>query len=94
MVESILAEIERIPLVEHHGRITAVRGLLLECTGTANMMVIGDRCQILQNHGDDVLCEVVGFVGETALLMPFSSRRGRPRCQSEVVGQWFGGFSA
>ncbi len=76
MVESILAEIERVPLIEHYGHITALKGLLLECTGITNMLVIGDRCKILQPHGEDILCEVVGFDADRALLMPFANPEG------------------
>ncbi len=76
MVDSVLAEIERIPTTEFFGRITAVKGMLLECNGIASVMSIGDRCEVTQANRKPVLCEVVGFTNDTALLMPFSTPEG------------------
>lgn len=72
-----MAEIERLPSVRYYGKVTAVRGLLLECSGVASFMSIGDRCAIESpRERDDIICETVGFEGDRALLMPFSSAEG------------------
>lgn len=77
MVENVIAEISRLPDVEYRGKITAVRGLLLECSGVTSFLSIGDRCEIEQRKPNEpITCEVVGFEQETALLMPFSSADG------------------
>ncbi len=77
MSENILAEIQRLPTIEYRGKVTAVRGLLLECSGVTSFMSIGDRCEIEQRGAQqNITCEVVGFEQESALLMPFSSSDG------------------
>lgn len=77
MSENVIAEINRLPSTEYRGKITAVRGLLLECSGVTSFMSIGDRCEIEQRHPHEpITCEVVGFEQNKALLMPFSSADG------------------
>lgn len=76
MIESALAEIDRIPPTEFFGKVTAVKGMLLECKGIASMLSIGDRCEVMQPHRQPLLCEVVGFNNDTALLMPFTTPEG------------------
>ncbi len=77
MPENVIAEINRLPTTEYRGKITAVRGLLLECSGVTSFMSIGDRCEIQQRSPHEpIICEVVGFEQESALLMPFSSADG------------------
>lgn len=77
MSDNLLAEIERMPAVEYRGKVTAVRGLLLECSGVTSFLSIGDRCEILQREPNlTIICEVVGFEQDKALLMPFSSADG------------------
>ena len=60
------------------GRITAVRGLLLECTGIEQVLSVGSRCRVQGAlRSDHVIdCEVVGFRNDVALLMPFHSVEG------------------
>jgi flagellum-specific ATP synthase len=76
MIDSVLAEIERIPTTEFFGRVTAVKGLLLECNGIAAMLSVGDRCEVTQPKRKPLLCEVVGFDNDKALLMPFATPEG------------------
>jgi flagellum-specific ATP synthase len=79
-MENILAEIERLPTVELYGKVTAIQGLLIECTGIEQALSIGSRCKIISHipghRLPPVLCEVVGFRENRALLMPFASVEG------------------
>jgi flagellum-specific ATP synthase len=74
----LLQEIDRLPQVQTVGRVVAVKGLLIECSGIEEMLSVGARCSVQGTHGDDhqVLCEVVGFREKVALLMPFGSVEG------------------
>lgn len=74
----ILKEIERIPTIELTGKVRAVKGLLVECTGIEQVLSVGARCRVQGSHGPDheILCEVVGFRDDVALLMPFHSVEG------------------
>jgi flagellum-specific ATP synthase len=77
MTSRLIAEIERLSPTHYTGKVTAVRGLLLECSGVTSFLSIGDRCEILQRRDHpSITCEVIGFEQDKALLMPFSSAEG------------------
>lgn len=70
-------------LIRSLGKVTKVIGLVIEAVGQETF--IGELCRIRSMGGRDVLAEVVGFRGETLLLMPMGEIQGiRPG--SEVVG--------
>lgn len=74
----ILKEIQNMPTAALTGKVKAVKGLLVECTGIEQMLSVGSRCKIQGSLGPnhEILCEVVGFRDEVALLMPFHSLEG------------------
>lgn len=76
--QHLLSELERLPEMQATGRVIAVKGLLIECTGIEEMLSVGARCAVegTLNRGHQVLCEVVGFREHVALLMPFGSVEG------------------
>lgn len=76
-----LEEIENIQIVTASGTVTAVLGMLIECTGISRVLSVGSRCLITGQKGvrsktPQVLAEVVGFRDEIALLMPFGTIEG------------------
>jgi len=73
-LSNTLSQLKRVTTPKIAGKISAVRGLLLECSGIASFMAIGDRCEV-QAH-TALICEVVGFDQDKALLMPFDSAEG------------------
>ncbi|MCH2546617.1 MAG: flagellar protein export ATPase FliI [Alphaproteobacteria bacterium] len=75
-MEHILSEIERLRSFRLEGHVTAVMGLLIECSGIEHGLTIGARCHVHAKDKRDVVCEVVGFREERALLMPFGSPEG------------------
>jgi flagellum-specific ATP synthase len=74
----LLAELGALPTHTVRGRVTAVRGLLIEATGVEAALSVGARCSVqgTLHPGHEVLCEVVGFRQDVALLMPFDSVEG------------------
>ena len=74
----LLAELDALPTLSVSGRVTAVRGLLIEATGIEHVLSVGARCSVQGTLGPNhhVLCEVVGFRNDVALLMPFSAVEG------------------
>ncbi len=77
LIEQFNNEISRLQDYVLTGKITAVKGLLAECTGIEHALQIGSRCRIKHaSGGPDILCEVVGFQHKAALLMPFQSLEG------------------
>ena len=81
MLESMIAEIGRVPTFQLAGKVASVKGLLLECVGIEKGLSVGARCRVdgfLPQNGTvpKVICEVVGFREDRALLMPFGSLEG------------------
>ncbi len=78
MHQHLLKELQALPTYAVSGKVTAVKGLLIEATGIESVLSIGARCIVsgtLQGT-QEILCEVVGFRDHVALLMPFSSIEG------------------
>ncbi len=68
-----------------YGRVEQVIGLTMEANGPAAR--IGDVCIIHSDHGQDSLCEVVGFRADRVLLMPLGSLDGlAPGSEVEATG--------
>jgi len=85
----VLAEqIRELDGVEIYGRVVGVRGLMVEVAGPIHAMSVGARVVVeTQVHGatKPIACEVVGFSGENALLMPFAPLEGvRRGCRAVV----------
>lgn len=76
--QHLAQEISRLSPLTLTGRVVAVKGLLIECTGIEAALSVGARCVVqgafAANH--HVRCEVVGFRENVALLMPFGSVEG------------------
>lgn len=73
-----------------YGRVSAVRGLLVEIGGPVAAMTLGGRLEIEVGSGTHVPCEVIGFSGDKALAMPFGVlegvRRGCPAYVRAAAG--------
>ena len=78
MRNHLLSELDSLPTHTVSGRVTAVRGLLVEAAGLEAVLSVGSRCSVqgTLSSGHQVLCEVVGFRNDVALLMPFASLEG------------------
>ena len=76
-----LEEINNIQEVSVTGTVTAVLGMIIECTGIERLLSIGARCRVVSENGLQgrtlsIAAEVVGFRENKVLLMPFSSPEG------------------
>ncbi len=83
---SLLNSVEQIP--EHHfyGRVAAVEGMLIEVGGVQKRLSVGERCQVISRDHRELVCEVVGFRNDRALLMPFGTLEGVGLgCKAELV---------
>ncbi|MDD5585930.1 MAG: flagellar protein export ATPase FliI [Alphaproteobacteria bacterium] len=82
----IIADIEALPTHKLFGRVTAVQGLLIEVAGIERHLSVGGRCHVIARGNRRVLCEVVGFRDDRALLLPFSTLDGIGLgCKAEVA---------
>ena len=83
-MKALAAQIDDLDGVEVYGRVVGVRGLMVEVAGPIHAMSVGARVTI--ETGSRIPCEVVGFSGENALLMPFAALEGvRRGCRAVVT---------
>jgi flagellum-specific ATP synthase len=84
-MKALAEQIAELDGVEVYGRVVGVRGLLVEAAGPIHAMSVGARVTIETGRERDIPCEVVGFSGPNALLMPFAPLEGvRRGCRALV----------
>ncbi len=73
---ALSAALEGLSPVQLYGRVSAVKGLLIEVAGPVSAMSLGGRVEIEIQAGGRIPCEIIGFEGEKALAMPFGTIEG------------------
>ena len=73
---NIVNEVNRLQDHQVYGRVTSIVGLLVEVGRLQGSLSIGDHCLLRGRDDIQVLCEVVGFKNERALLLPFGPLGG------------------
>jgi flagellum-specific ATP synthase len=83
-MKALAEQISELDGVEVYGRVVGVRGLMVEVAGPIQAMSVGARVVIETDK--PIPCEVVGFSGANALLMPFATLEGvRRGCRAIVT---------
>src|SRR5215469_14363640 len=84
-MKALAEQIDELDAAEIYGRVVGVRGLMIEVAGSLHAMSVGSRVTI-EAGGRLIPCEVVGFSGANALLMPFAPLEGvRRGCRAVVT---------
>jgi len=84
-VKALAEQINELDGITIYGRVVGVRGLMVEVAGPLHAMSVGARV-IIETPGKAIPCEVVGFSGANALLMPFAPLEGvRRGCRALVT---------
>ncbi|MDC7785115.1 flagellar protein export ATPase FliI [Rhodoplanes sp. TEM] len=84
-MRTLADQIAEIDGVEVFGRVVGVKGLMVEVAGPLHAMSVGARVGI-ETTARTIPCEVVGFSGNHALLMPFAALEGvRRGCRAVVM---------
>ncbi len=83
----IISDIDALSATRVFGRVTSIQGLLLEVAGVERHLALGGRCQVYARGGRAVLCEVVGFQDDRALLLPYGTLDGIGLGCKAVVAQ-------
>src|ERR1700756_3788545 len=85
-MKALAEQISELDGIEGYGRVVGVRGLLVEVAGPIHAMSVGARVLIETGAAPVIPCEVVGFTGANALLMPFAALEGvRRGCRAVVT---------
>jgi flagellum-specific ATP synthase len=83
-MRALVEQIQELDAVEIYGRVVGVRGLMVEAAGPLHAMSVGARV-VIETGARPIHCEVVGFSGGNALLMPFGTLEGvRRGCRALV----------
>src|SRR5947199_9782664 len=86
IMKALADQIAELDGVETYGRVVGVRGLMVEVAGPIHAMSVGARVIIETGAARSIPCEVVGFTGPNALLMPFAPLDGGRRgCRALVT---------
>jgi flagellum-specific ATP synthase len=71
VLKSLSDKLRIIPNYSVVGKVSNVKGLLIEVTGIAQFASIGSSCDIKNRENRNIHAEVVGFQGDKTLVMPF-----------------------
>ncbi len=75
-----LNKLRPAPSLKVTGKVEALRGLVIRCTGLGSFLKAGDRCLIekrsYNSQKEYVKAEVIGFDADCALMMPFDAIEG------------------
>ncbi|MEO1040525.1 MAG: flagellar protein export ATPase FliI [Pseudomonadota bacterium] len=74
-MQSLIERVSGLETRTFRGRVGAVNGLLIEAEGPRPALTLGARAHVRHGSGRSI-CEVVGFRGETALMMSFGDLTG------------------
>jgi flagellum-specific ATP synthase len=84
-MKALAEQINELDGIEIYGRVVGVRGLMVEVSGPLHAMSVGARV-VIETASKNIPCEVVGFSGLNALLMPFAPLEGvRRGCRALVT---------
>ena len=75
-MKALAEQIGDIDGVNIYGRVVGVRGLMVEVAGPIHAMSVGARIVIETGGSAFIPCEVIGFSGNNAVVMPFAGLEG------------------
>ena len=85
-MKALAEQIGDIDGVNIYGRVVGVRGLMVEIAGPIHAMSVGARIVIETGGSRFIPCEVIGFSGNNAVVMPFAGLDGvRRGCRAVIA---------
>src|ERR1700754_4658189 len=85
-MKALAEQIGDIDGVNIYGRVVGVRGLMVEVAGPIHAMSVGARLVIETGGNRSIPCEVIGFSGNNAVVMPFAGLDGvRRGCRAVIA---------
>src|ERR1700739_2121985 len=85
-MKALAEQISDIDGVNIYGRVVGVRGLMVEVAGPIHAMSVGARIVIETGGSRFIPCELIGFSGNNAVVMPFAGLEGvRRGCRAVIA---------
>lgn len=75
-LDHIIDDIESLKVTSVYGKVSAVKGLIVEVMGLYSHCSIGSYCEIIISKSQKIMAEVVGIKDEVTLIMPFKNTIG------------------
>ncbi|MEQ8435302.1 MAG: flagellar protein export ATPase FliI [Oceanicaulis sp.] len=84
-MDRLIEEIDALETRTFKGCVSAVNGLLIEAEGPRQALTLGAGVRLDTGSGDASRCEIIGFRGETALMMAYGDLAGvRPGARAVI----------
>jgi len=85
-MKALAEQIGDLDGVNIYGRVVGVRGLMVEIAGPIHAMSVGARIVVETGGNRFIPCEVIGFSGNNAVVMPFAGLEGvRRGCRAVIA---------
>jgi flagellum-specific ATP synthase len=85
-MKALAEQIGDLDGVNIYGRVVGVRGLMVEIAGPIHAMSVGARIIVETGANRFIPCEVIGFSGTNAVVMPFAGLDGvRRGCRAVIA---------
>jgi flagellum-specific ATP synthase len=85
-MKALAEQINDVDGINIYGRVVGVRGLMVEIAGPIHAMSVGARIVIDTGASRFIPCEVIGFSGNNAVVMPFAGLEGvRRGCRAVIA---------
>src|ERR1700753_239945 len=85
-MKALAQQINDIDGINIYGRVVGVRGLMVEIAGPIHAMSVGSRIVIETGTDRFIPCEMIGFSGDNAVVMPFGGLDGvRRGCRAVIA---------
>ena len=85
-MKALAEQISDIDGINIFGRVVGVRGLMVEIAGPIHAMSVGARIVVDTGGNRFIPCEVIGFTGSNAVVMPFAGLEGvRRGCRAVIA---------
>jgi len=75
-LDQIKNDISKLKVESVYGKVSAVKGLIVEVVGLYNHASIGTYCEIIVSENHKIIAEIVGIKDEISLVMPFQNTIG------------------
>jgi flagellum-specific ATP synthase len=75
-LDQIMTAVQSLQVESVYGKVSAVKGLIVEVSGLYSHCSIGSYCEIIISTDQKIMAEVVGIKDEIALVMPFKNTTG------------------
>src|SRR3569832_162213 len=85
-MKALAEQIGDIDGINIYGRVVGVRGLMVEIAGHNHAISNGERIEIDTGGNRFIPCEVIGFTGNKAVVLPFAGLDGVRRGCRAVIG--------